>query len=208
MNRYRSQILASISEMVSPLRPLAIGLDLGAGDGWFTKQLMELGLVSRALGVELGARKGKPENVVTYDGKLIPFPDKHFDVTFIIDVLHHTDSVADLIKETARVTQKYIVVKDHTFSSPLGRLLLCGLDLVGNMGRGVNLPFHFQRSWTWNPYFEEAGFTLNELRHPLRCHTGMTGMMTNKLQYACVWKARNTPKHSHPTTKSSSGKAI
>ena len=52
--------------------------------------------------------------VTIYDGRTLPFEAAAFDALIIVDVLHHADDPALLLREAARVARRSILIKDHT----------------------------------------------------------------------------------------------
>lgn len=48
-----------------------------------------------------------------YDGYNIPFADDSFDLVTVFSVLHHVCHLEAFVKEIARVTKRYIFIKDH-----------------------------------------------------------------------------------------------
>jgi ubiquinone/menaquinone biosynthesis C-methylase UbiE len=74
-----------------------------------------------------------------FDGKVIPFESKKFEVALLIDVLHHAENIGFLLKETARVSN-FIIVKDHYEYSFFSRNALKAMDLYGNWAYGIKVP--------------------------------------------------------------------
>lgn len=185
---YRRAILAIIKELLAPVGPLASGLDLGAGDGWFAHALCSAGLVKEVLPVEVARRSSYYSKPLLYDGQNLPLVDRACELGYGIDALHHAADPQALLAELARVTGKYLLLKDHTYRGPLGYWTLAALDEIGNRRFGILSPHHYQRDWQWCDWIDRAGFTLVRRVHPARCHRGPFGWATNRLQFVALWK--------------------
>jgi SAM-dependent methyltransferase len=85
-----------------------------------------------------------------YDGQTIPYDDGTFDWVTIVDVLHHTDDPAAVLREAARVARKGIVIKDHLREGLAARQVLRFMDWVGNRGHDVRLPYNYLSRAEWN----------------------------------------------------------
>src|SRR5262245_22784366 len=76
-----------------------------------------------------------------FNGKHLPHADKSFDVVCFVDVLHHTNDPATLLREARRVARKLVVLKDHTMDGIFAYHTLRFMDWVGNAHHGVALPY-------------------------------------------------------------------
>ena len=83
-----------------------------------------------------------------FDGKVIPFENKRFDIAFLIDVLHHSENVHLLLEEAKRVSD-LIVIKEHYEYGFFSRSVLKAMDLYGNWAYGIKVP---------GKYFSRASF--------------------------------------------------
>ncbi|HEY1860439.1 MAG TPA: methyltransferase domain-containing protein [Gemmataceae bacterium] len=188
MNPYRCRILEMFRTLLKPHAPLARWLDFGGGDGWFGSSLKEAGLAQEVVPVDVQARQRTFTEVALYDGKRLPFPDRSFDLVSSIDVLHHCPSPGDSLTDALRCTNRFFLLKDHTYRGVTGKLTLCLLDEIGNRRFGIPSLFHYQRGFEWSPLIEQAGFVLRQLVHPAACHTGLLGRATNRLQFVSLWE--------------------
>ena len=66
-------------------------LDVGCGSGTLAKGIMTLRPDVTIEGIDVLVRPNTEIPVTEFDGNTIPWPDQHFDVALIVDVLHHTD---------------------------------------------------------------------------------------------------------------------
>lgn len=79
-------------------------LDFGAGPGQQSLQLCDLGFEVEAVDIEdsdYAAQRVFP--VRTYDGKVLPFPDRHFDAVVSSNVLEHVPDLGQALREMSRV---------------------------------------------------------------------------------------------------------
>ena len=111
--------------------------------------------------------------VTVYDGKTIPYEDGTFDTIIIIDVLHHTDDPNLIVAEMARVSSKYVIVKDHLKSGLISYLKLCIMDYVGNAHYHVRLPYNYQSKKQWETIFKNNNFKIVEWHEHLNLYKGL-----------------------------------
>ena len=134
-------------------------LDVGCGDGEVSQAILDLRPDLRVEGVEVLLR-GQPRiKVAPYDGRNLPFPDQSFDTVMFVDVLHHTDDPAQLLREAGRVAVQGVVIKDHTAVGMLALPTLRFLDRVGNARHGVALPYRYWNKEQWELELGEAGLS-------------------------------------------------
>ena len=98
-------------------------LDLGCGIGGYSKVLERHG--HRCLGLDVNQRyvdvaRGIGVDAAVYDGITIPFPDRHFDTTFAIEVLEHVADPMPLLSEIRRVTRRNFVATVPNCTQSLG----------------------------------------------------------------------------------------
>src|SRR6266481_3095614 len=140
MTRYRQRILEKINELVEPLGPLETALDFGSGDGFFASQWQKGRTVRSVTAVDVVERKTSLVIPTLYDGGRLPFMDDSFDLAYAIDVLHHCDDPAMALRDLARCSRKYLLIKDHTYQSIIGELTLGLFDEIGNRRFGIPSP--------------------------------------------------------------------
>lgn len=203
MSSYRANVWALVRPLLEPLRPLDRALDFGSGDGWFTVQAREAGVAREVVAVDVQRRRSTLVEPLLYDGARLPFPDRSFDLVFAIDVLHHCPDPAASLRELARCTNRYLLLKDHTYSTPLGRLTLALLDEIGNRRFGVPSLYRYQRGWEWWPVIEAEGFRLRELIHPARCESRPPiSWFSATLQFVGLWERVATEAAQHSAASS------
>ncbi len=96
------------ADTLKPARPGARVLDVGCGVGQVVQRLMDGGY--DAYGVDVSepnierARKVSP-HCRLYDGRKLPFPDRHFASAGALNVLEHVDAPEDFIRDLVRVVE-------------------------------------------------------------------------------------------------------
>lgn len=95
-------------------------LDLGCGSCCLTQKIKDKGY--NIVGIDV-VNESKCYNPVIFDGKVIPFNDKSFDVTICAFVLHHIVNCEDMLDEMIRVTKKYILIFEDTPSCDIDQYL-------------------------------------------------------------------------------------
>ncbi len=116
---------AKYADTLRPARPGARSLDVGCGAGQVVGRLTEAGF--EAWGVDVSepnierARKFS-ERCLFYDGKRLPFPDKHFASAGALNVLEHVEEPEKFIVELARVVEPggRVVISSPNFFRVLG----------------------------------------------------------------------------------------
>jgi ubiquinone/menaquinone biosynthesis C-methylase UbiE len=121
------QVLGKLEKALGdrPGRPFSDGLEIGAGTGYFTLNLLQLGLIERATATDISpgmlarlgasARElGLEVETVECDAERLPFAEGSFDFVFGHAVLHHIPDLERAFAEFARVLR------------PGGRVAFCG----------------------------------------------------------------------------------
>ncbi|MCE9534439.1 MAG: class I SAM-dependent methyltransferase, partial [Planctomycetes bacterium] len=168
--------------------PVGRTLDFGSGDGWFATQLKASGLIGELVAVDVQPRPNSFIQPISYDGKRLPFDDRSFDLVYSVDVLHHCPDPAASLRDLVRCSNRYLLLKDHTWRTRIGKWTLAVLDELGNRKFGIPCLYQYQRRWDWFPVIESEGFRLVKQIHPAICHKRLMGLMTNALQFAALWE--------------------
>ncbi len=116
---------AKYADTLRPTEPGARALDVGCGVGQVVARLTREGF--EAWGVDVSepniARARKfSERCLFYDGRTLPFPDRHFAGVGALNVLEHVEEPEAFIQELARVTRPggRIVLSSPNFFRLLG----------------------------------------------------------------------------------------
>jgi len=142
-------------------------LDVGCGDGSIAAQLRRRRSDLSLRGIDVLVRPQTQVPVDRFDGRTIPHADQSFDVVMFVDVLHHTDDPAVLLREATRVARQAVVIKDHNRDGFLSGLTLRFMDWVGNARHGVVLPYNYWPGARWRETFATLGLHPVENRSDL-----------------------------------------
>jgi len=125
--RGQEQVRAKMAKALGlwPQRAYEHGLEIGAGTGYFSLNLLQLGLIERATATDISAgmltelrasagRLGLDVRTVELDAEELPFEDGSFDLVFGHAVLHHIPGLERALGELHRVLR------------PGGALAFCG----------------------------------------------------------------------------------
>jgi ubiquinone/menaquinone biosynthesis C-methylase UbiE len=108
-----------------PERPFGDALEIGAGTGYFSLNLLLAGGIERATATDISPgmlatleenanRLGLEVRTAAAEAETLPFPDQSFDLVFGHAVLHHIPDLAQAFSEFSRVLR------------PGGTLVFCG----------------------------------------------------------------------------------
>jgi len=132
-------------------------LDVGSGDGSIALAIQNRAKDLRFHCIDVLVRPDVALPVQKYDGVTFPVTDSSKDYVLFVDVLHHTPDPQILLNEAARVTRKYIVIKDHNANGLCSRATLRFMDWVGNARFGVSLPYNYWTHQQWQEGYKTAG---------------------------------------------------
>ena len=129
-------------------------LDIGCGDGTISSLILKNKPNILIKGLEVSERKRCLIDCKVFSGIEIPLKNSAVDLCILIDVLHHTVNIQELLKEAIRVSQRYIIIKDHIYSNYFDLAVLRFMDWIGNKPYGVNLPYNYQKKDSWLHIFQ------------------------------------------------------
>src|SRR5690349_13901632 len=89
----------------------------------------------------------------TVSGQFGGYLKNTVDVVSFVDVLHQTSDARILLREAARVSRRYIVIKDHLREGPFAKATLQAMDWIGNYGHDVVLPYNYLSEQEWHEHF-------------------------------------------------------
>lgn len=193
MNAYRERIWSDMEAKLATLGALDEVLDFGCGDGWFSQKLKESGFARNVTSLDVKRRKfSYVEPIIYQEGSKLPLDEGFFDLVYSVDVLHHCSNPISYLDELTKVSKRYLLIKDHTYTTWVGRVTLAILDEVGNRKFGIPSNYLYQKSWEWEEYLAEKGWRLVSKIWPERCHTGLLGKLTNQFQYMSLYERINS----------------
>jgi SAM-dependent methyltransferase len=108
----RAKLTKALGEL--PPRPFGDALEIGAGTGYFTLNLLQAGLIERATATDISAgmlaalaasadELGETVGAVRTEAEELPFADSSFDLVFGHAVLHHIPDLGRAFGEFTRV---------------------------------------------------------------------------------------------------------
>lgn len=132
-------------------------IDIGCGNCMVIKTLQENGYACTALDV---ADLSIVENikVVVYDGAKMPFENQYFDAALLLTVLHHSDNPELVLKETARIAKKIVIIED-IYSNKIQQYLTYFMDTLVNLGHS-NMTYQNKSDAEWKKVFENLQLKL------------------------------------------------
>jgi SAM-dependent methyltransferase len=169
---FRRRISAIADAIALHLRPGEQLLDIGCGSGQLAVLLRERLEDLHVRGVETLLRTRTQIPVTHYDGKRLPYPEAAFDVSILVDVLHHADDPLAVMKEARRVSRRAVIVKDHVRSGRWSHQVLSFMDWVGNAPHGVDSKYHYFDTREWAGILSGAGLRVVTRNEQLGLYPG------------------------------------
>jgi SAM-dependent methyltransferase len=154
----RIEVLSSLLAEMTP--PGSSVLDIGCGDGNIGRLIREKQAGITVHGLEIMARPSCEIEYSLFDGSRLPYEDGSFDVCLFVDVLHHSDDPALLLHEAARVSRRYVLLKDHLSENVFDFATLSVMDWVGNQPHGVRSINNYKSRRQWDALFAGAGLEI------------------------------------------------
>ncbi len=138
------------------LKPQSRILDIGGGWGFYAAPLEKRGHSHTVLEVIKPGYQKAP--VLIYDPERpFPFPDKSFDVSLLVTVLHHIPDPAAVLREAKRVTRDKVIVVEDLYHHPAGRVWTILRDQFYNL-EFFGHPCQFKKREEWLEFFSGLGF--------------------------------------------------
>ena len=187
---YASRLRALVRAITPHLRPGDRLLDVGCGVGTLAKAILDdpgcpAGVVAE--GLESHPRGGEPIPVTAYDGDRFPFDDGSFDVVTIADVLHHDHHPERLLAECARVSRRYVIVKDHQIKGPLAQSRVSLIDWAANAPHGVPCLYRYNTPSQWRDVPGSLGARLEREHASMNLYPPLVNLLFGRsLQYLAV----------------------
>jgi len=170
-------------------------LDIGCGDGTISKLVQQKRKGITYQGIDIMARPSCAIPFQLYDGTKIPFADNSFDAAQYTDVLHHVpeDNIIPLLKETVRVTGKYLIIKDHLWKTGLDFQILKFMDWVGNAPHGVDVVYNFKNESYWLSVFDELGLEVVKMNKRVKLYPSLFNWIFGReLHFVVLLKKKNS----------------
>ncbi len=130
-------------------------LDVGSGNCFIAKRLIQAG--KQVTAVDIKDQSLEPSVKVTvFDGKVLPFKNKSFDLGLLLTVMHHTPSPEKIFQEVARVSRDIIVI-ETSYRNILEKFFIVLFDSLLN-----RQPRFFWNSYRsdsdWKNFFDTQGY--------------------------------------------------
>lgn len=170
-NRRMTQLYNHISSFIKTYNCLEI-LDIGAGDGKIDKMLIDSNNI-QIKGIDVLVRDNTYIPITNYNGEHIDMLDNSINTTMMIDVLHHTKNPSKVFNEAVRVSNEYIIIKDHIVTNKLSYIKLKMMDYVGNKHYSVNLPYNYLTQSEWQSMFKNANIKIVDYKTDLHLYKGL-----------------------------------
>ena len=154
-----------VQALLRQLPPNSQVLDIGCGSGEIGSDLIAAG--HRVVGAETLLRDDCAIDVVSFDGRTLPFDDDAFEWAVIVDVLHHAADPTRVVAEAKRVTQRGVVIKDHYAENGWQRGVLGVMDWVGNRQFGVGRDGAYLSRADWSALWADVGLDPADLDESL-----------------------------------------
>ena len=103
-------------------------LDLGCGDGYFTRHYYDTQGPTSIVGIDPSANAiksaiaKKGERAIEFsvgDGHSLPFADKSFDLVLVQAVIHHDPDPADVVREACRLAHEVVILEPNGYNPAL-----------------------------------------------------------------------------------------
>lgn len=130
-------------------------LDIGCGNMLLAKDLVRRKKIT-VQGVDVLDMNLTSLPHQIFDGRRLPFPDKSFDFSLLIGVLHHAPNQDALLYEAKRVTKNAIVVFEDIYDSAWQKSWVKVRDVLGNIVEEpkMNFALNFHSSQEWIEIFK------------------------------------------------------
>ncbi len=142
-------------------QPLTV-LDLGAGEG-YVGGWIRFKLEANVTLCDVLDYNRTDMELVTYDGRTLPWQDDTFDVVVLYFVVHHATDQRQLILEALRVAKDRVIVVESVYETERGRQTLRFLDTSANRFRSCGqmneqeFVLRFRTSAGWRELFDGLG---------------------------------------------------
>lgn len=135
-------------------------LDVGCGNGMQAKMIANNFKNARITCLDVGDylwKNNKDLPLTLYSGDVMPFSDASFDAVLLFFTLHHTIDPQKILKESMRVSKKYVLVFEEVYKHSLQKYAMIVYDMMINiliLGSSISVPKFFTRD-DWIKIFQK-----------------------------------------------------
>ena len=168
LDRRAEQFVSIFKEFVPPASRV---LDIGGGWGFYAEPLKRVKDCDVTV-LDVVEPRFRKAPVVLYGGEDFPFPDRSFDVSLLVTMLHHVSRPERVLAEAKRVTRRAVIVVEDLYRTAAGRLWTVLRDRLYNL-EFAGHPCQFRKKEEWFRCFKKLGLTLEFEKE---IHTFLAGM--------------------------------
>jgi hypothetical protein len=154
-------------------------LDYGCGKMDFTFFLKKKNVIKKAICVDdykLDQKINKYNwlKYINLSFNKVKFEDSQFDVSILIDVLHHIgiDKCGPILEKIYK-SSKFVIIKDHFEYSYFSRQILRLADWHGNYGTSIKIPKKYFNEKKWQLILKKYKLKQIKLIKNVKQHTGL-----------------------------------
>ncbi len=170
-----------------PMEETLTILDIGSGTGAVAHQLQQQKPHWNISGIDVLVREECAIPCRPYDGTTIPLEDNTVDVAMLINVLHHCDDPANVLREAARVARLGVIVKDHYANNSFDFWNLKLMEWIGNGLTGINQPYHFLAKKEWDTLFAQLRLIPIDRKERMRIYNRFLDIFFGRNLHFLAW---------------------
>ena len=165
-------------------------LDVGCGYGALGKMIMESPWCPadvKVMGLEKTSRDHIQIPIEYYSGNQIPYSNNSFDIIILADVLHHEIDQHKLIDECARISKRYIIIKDHKLDGAWAQYRISLMDWFSNIPYDIPCLYHYNRLLDWHRLYQQHRLHLIFEAHTVKLYPSILNfILGGRIQYFAV----------------------
>lgn len=133
-------------------------IDIGMGNGALTNMLRHAHYKVTGLDIDNKSQFSDLKPIV-YDGNLMPFDNKSYNISLLITVLHHTPDPNSILLEAKRVSNRIIIIED-IYTNKLQEWLTKVMDSLVNWEFKKH-PHTNRNNKSWLRTFKDLGLMVD-----------------------------------------------
>jgi len=143
--------------MENHLKFLERHIEIGSGPGSVLSVMRKQNYTVAGLDIADNAVRDDLRPII-YDGEVMPFSDKTYDTALLLTVLHHTLDPDAILRETARIAKRIVIIED-VYETKVMEWLTKRFDSLMNLEfRGH--PHSNRSDLEWQASFKRLGLRL------------------------------------------------